>query len=72
MPSDHEIYLHHELGAGYMNRSTTQFQTLGVKSRFEPYLFLVDSKGLIRWQSDGTPSDEDIQCLYLIFSSNLC
>jgi len=69
LPGD-EMYTYHELGSGYLNSTTSTFQEMGVKSRFVPYAFLVDKKALVRWKADGTPTEEDLQCLYLINISN--
>jgi hypothetical protein len=37
---------------------------LGIENRMAPYVFLVDSHGLVRWKATGQPSVEEIESLY--------
>jgi hypothetical protein len=68
LPPTDEIYTFTEVGAGYLKTETTDLQKLGVKSRYLPYIFLVDSKGFVRWRTDGEFKEESMQYLYPIHS----
>lgn len=55
----------------YYGDSTTFRTMLGMEDRSLAYLFLLDDKGIIRWEGEGFASGDDINHLFSVIRSLL-